>query len=136
MSIQYFRILLLFFSVILLAADSESAGQTAFQNRDFRTAEKIFLRLTQDQQANAHVWKLLGMTYAAEEKFNLAEPAFYRSCILKNEEENACYYLARTNFTLGRAEKALQFYKLALPVASTGGGRGAGTGAAWDCACL
>lgn len=124
MSIQYFRTLILLFGTILFAADSETAGQTAFKNRDFRTAEKIFLRLTLDQQANAHVWKLLGMTYAAEEKFNLAEPAFYRSCMLKNEEENACYYLARTNFTLGRAEKALQFYKLALPVAGVGGGRG------------
>ena len=123
MSIPSGPALIALFSAFALAASLETAGWKAFQNRDFRTAEQFFLRLTRDEQTNARAWKLLGMTYAAEEKYNLAEPAFYRSCTLNNGEENACYYLARTNFTLGRTEKALQFYKLALPAAGAGRGR-------------
>ena len=63
------------------------------------------------------------MTYAAEEKYNLAESAFDRSCGLDKKEENACYYLGRTDFTLGRMESALRAYALALPVAGEGRGR-------------
>ncbi len=123
MSIRFFPLLIALFSALVSAADLETDGWKAFQSRDFKAAEKSFLQLTREKQTNAHAWKLLGMTYAAEEKYNLAEPAFYRSCTLNNEEQNACYYLARTNFTLGRAQKALQFYKLALPAAGAGRGQ-------------
>ncbi len=110
-------------SVSLPASDSTADGLRAFRNRDFAAAERLFIDVTRREPASARAWKLLGMTYAAEEKYNLAESAFDRSCGLDKKEENACYYLGRTDFTLGRMENALRAYALVLPVAGEGRGR-------------
>jgi enediyne biosynthesis protein E4 len=110
-------------SIPLPAADSAAAGLRAFRNRDFAAAEQLFKGLTRQEPDSARAWKLLGMTYAAEEKYNLAESAFDKSCRLDKKEENACYYLGRTDFTLGRMESALRSYEFALPVAGEGRGR-------------
>ncbi|MEO8126412.1 MAG: FG-GAP-like repeat-containing protein [Bryobacteraceae bacterium] len=104
--------------------DEETArGLAAFRDRDFGTAERAFLALTQRDPAKSSAWKLLGMAYAAQEKYNSAEAAFSRACTINPKEEDACYYLARTDFTLGRAEKALHYYELALQTAKGGRGR-------------
>ncbi len=102
------------FVAITPAADEGARGLAAFRNRDFETAVSAFLLLTQQQPASSRAWKLLGMAYAAQEKYNPAEAAFSRACTLSPTEENACYYLARTEFTLGRTEDALRYYRLAL----------------------
>ncbi len=115
------------FIVLLFAAaradELLERGLEAFRQRDFVAAERLFLRLSRQESGNARAWKLLGMTYAAEEKYNLAESAFKTSCMLDKREENACYYLARTEFTLGRTENALRFYELALTISGKGRGR-------------
>ncbi len=116
-------IFVLSFAMAPAAPDVAARGLAAFRNRDFGAAERDFLSLTQQEPGSAQAWKLLGMAYAAEEKYNLAETAFSKSCTLNNKEENACYYVARTKFTLGRMEEALRFYELALPVAGEGRGR-------------
>ncbi|MDQ2899858.1 MAG: FG-GAP-like repeat-containing protein, partial [Acidobacteriota bacterium] len=105
------------------AADPAARGMEAFRNRDFVAAERIFQKIARDDPGNAHAWKLLGMAYAAEEKYNLAEPAFRKACTLKIDEERACYYLARTDFTLARFDDALHFYELALKTAGANRGR-------------
>src|SRR6185437_82553 len=66
------------------------------------------------EPASAHVWKLLGMTYIAQEKYEAAEDPCRRACDLDPHEENACYYSGRVNFTLGRFPTALNAYQKAL----------------------
>jgi tetratricopeptide (TPR) repeat protein len=102
--------------------DLEFDGMSAFRRRDFALAEQIFLRLA-STSPSAHAWKLLGMAYAAEEKYSLAVPAFERACALDSREEMACYYLGRAQFTLVRLREALQSYRLALQGRSAPSGR-------------
>ncbi|MDQ6662942.1 MAG: FG-GAP-like repeat-containing protein, partial [Acidobacteriota bacterium] len=105
------------------AAGPVAKGLEAFRNRDFVSAERIFQKIAREDPANAHAWKLLGMSYAAEEKYDLAEPAFRQACTLNIDEENACYYLARTDFTLARLDSALHFFAVALKTAGAEKGR-------------
>src|SRR5437870_10649923 len=73
-------------------------GLEAFRRRDFAAAERAFSVLAR-QNPNAHSWKLLGMTYIAQEKYNQAEEPCRRACRLDPREENACYYLGRVYYT-------------------------------------
>jgi tetratricopeptide (TPR) repeat protein len=100
----------------------EASGMAAFRIRDFASAERIFLRLIA-ANPSAHSWKLLGTTYVAEEKYNLAAPAFERACSLDSREIMACYYLGRTQLTLVRLEDALHSFQLALESRSAPRGR-------------
>ena len=100
----------------------ESSGMAAFRNRDFASAERIFLSLTA-AQPSAHSWKLLGMSYVAEEKYKLAVPALERACTLDSKEPMACYYLGRAQFTLVRLEQALRSFQFALESRSAPRGR-------------
>ncbi len=109
----------------LLANDAntlEASGMAAFRMRDFARAEREFLKLTA-ADSSAHSWKLLGMTYAAEEKYTLALPAFERACTLDRKEVMACYYLGRTQLTLVRLDQALGSFQLALDSRSAPRGR-------------
>jgi tetratricopeptide (TPR) repeat protein len=105
------------------AVDEAARGLAAFRARDFETAVAEFRLLTEQHPMDSRVWKLLGMAYAAQEKYVLAESAFSRACTLNPGEEDACYYLARTEFVLGRTESALRFYQLALQNAGRGRGK-------------
>ena len=100
----------------------EASGMAAFSNRDFGAAERIFLSLTA-AYPSAHSWKLLGMSYVAEEKYKLAVPAFERACTLDSSEAMACYYLGRAQLTLVRLEQALHSFQLALKGRSAPRGR-------------
>ncbi|MDQ6706650.1 MAG: hypothetical protein M3Z85_11825, partial [Acidobacteriota bacterium] len=53
-----------------LAADDAAKGLEAFRKRDFISAARIFQEIAQQDPANARAWKLLGMSYAAEEKYD------------------------------------------------------------------
>ena len=55
------------------APDSAERGLEAFRRRDFKTAESEFAKLTSEKPDSARAWKLLGMTYIAEEKYEPAE---------------------------------------------------------------
>jgi tetratricopeptide (TPR) repeat protein len=96
------------------AAGSAERGLEAFRRRDFKGAESEFLKLTIDNPRSARAWKLLGMTYIAEEKYEEAENSCRKACDLDSREENACYYLGRVEYTLGRFERSLEAYKKAL----------------------
>jgi tetratricopeptide (TPR) repeat protein len=93
-------------------------GLEAFQRRDFPAAERAFTELVR-RRPNAHAWKLLGMTYIAEEKYNQAEEPCRRACELDPREENACYYLGRVYYTLSRMVESRRAYTIAL---QNGGG--------------
>src|SRR5256885_1483916 len=89
-------------------------GLAAFKQRDFQAAEREFKEALRVGPASAQLWKLLGMTYIAQEKYEAAEDPCRKACTLDPHEENACYYLGRVEFTLGRFQTALQAYEMAL----------------------
>lgn len=89
-------------------------GMAAFRQRNFQAAEREFREAVRAEPTSARVWKLLGMTYIAQEKYEAAEDPCRKACDLDSHEENACYYLGRVNFTLGRFPAALHAYELAL----------------------
>lgn len=86
-------------------------GQNAFRAKDWPRAERLFAEAVRSQPMSAVAHKWLGMTYAAEEKFVLAEAPFRRACELDRNEPEACYYWGRTLFSLSRFEAALQAYE-------------------------
>jgi hypothetical protein len=86
-------------------------GQHAFRVRDWVKAERAFAAAVRLQPSSALAQKWLGMTYAAEEKYILAEPPFHTACELDPKEPDVCYYWARTLFTLSRFEPALRAYE-------------------------
>jgi hypothetical protein len=64
----------------LMLAIGEVSGNTplergieAFGRRDFVSAEREFLLAIREQPSNARAHKFLGMVYAAQERFQLAE---------------------------------------------------------------
>ena len=97
-----------------LAPDAIDRGLDAFRKRDFKTAEREFAKAVSEKPSNAHAWKLLGMTYIAEDKNNDAEDACQKACGLDPQEENACYYLGHVSYTLGRFQQSLEGYQKAL----------------------
>ena len=96
-------------------------GLEAFERRDLPAAEREFAKAASEQPNNARAWKLLGMAYIAEEKYEPAEEPCRKACELDPREENACYYLGRVNYTLGRFDRSLGAYGKAL---AAGGDRG------------
>jgi tetratricopeptide (TPR) repeat protein len=93
-------------------------GQQFFRMKDWPAAERHFVEALRQAPSSAAAHKWLGMTYAAQEKFLLAEAPFRRACDLDPKEPDACYYLGRTLFTLSRFQAALDAYGKAAPKAS------------------
>jgi tetratricopeptide (TPR) repeat protein len=85
-------------------------GQNAFRAKDWPAAERLFTEAVRVQPKSALVNKWLGMTYAAQEKYLLAEPPLHKACELGPREPDACYYWGRALFTLSRFEAALRAY--------------------------
>ncbi len=100
---------------LALAQDSAlERGLEAFRKRDFRQAEQAFQDLIRAQPTSARAWKLLGMTYSAQNDFRKSEEPFRRACSLDPREENACYYLGRVYYSLSRFEEARRAFEIAL----------------------
>src|SRR5689334_13208198 len=94
--------------------DHMQRGQVAFRRGDWAQAEKSFIAATQERLAAASAFKWLGMVYAAQEKFALAEPQFRRACELDPREDLACYYLGRADYALSRFEQSRAAFEIAL----------------------
>src|SRR6266568_3761672 len=77
-------------------------GHNAFRAKDWPRAERLFSEAVRSEPTSAPAHKWLGMTYAAQEKFALAEAPFRRACELDQKEPDACYYWGRTLFSLSR----------------------------------
>lgn len=83
-------------------------GRRAFHVQDWPAAERWMVEALRREPANASAHKWLGMTYAAQPaKATLAEAPLRRACDLNPNEPEACYYLGRTLFALGRASEAV-----------------------------
>ena len=89
-------------------------GVEAFRKGDLHAAELAFTQATAEAPLNAHAWKLLGSVYIAQEQFPKAEPPLSRACTIDAHEENACYYLGRVYYILGRFEQAQTAFETAL----------------------
>ena len=109
-------------------------GQRAYHVQDWPSAERHFVEALRKTPASAAAQKWLGMTYAAQQKAALAEAPLRRACDLDPNEPEACYYLGRTLFALGRFGEAVAAYQRAqvasrhpCQVSRLGPGTGAGT---------
>lgn len=67
---------------------------------------------------DAASWKQRALVLATARKLEAAADAFAKACELAPREEDACYYLARTRYTLGRYEEAREPFEKALRAAS------------------
>ena len=89
-------------------------GLESFRLRDFAKAEQFFSASVRDNPNRAVGHKLLGMVYAAQEDYRRALGPFRRACELDAREENACYYLGRTLYSLNRFQEARAAFELSL----------------------
>ena len=101
----------------LSPADSGTAlerGKQALGRGDLVVAERAFEEAVRLEPENTHALKFLGQAYSAQEKFREAEPPLRKACTLNPAEENACYYLGRLLYTLGRLPEARSAFDRAL----------------------
>ena len=82
-------------------------GVERFQKRDFPGAVQAFLKATEEQPSDTRALTYLGMSYAAQEDYKSALDPLRRACQLRPAEENACYFLGRTCYSLNRFEEAV-----------------------------
>jgi len=102
----------------ILKASALESGQAAFRVRDWPAAERHFAQALRDQPGSGTAHKWLGITYAAQGKFTLAEGPLRRACQLDSSDPDSCYSWGRTLYTLGRWEHSLAAYEKALKAAS------------------
>lgn len=94
--------------------DHMQRGQEEFRRGEWAQAEISFAAATEENPGSASAYKWLGMVYAAQKQFTLAEPPFRRACELDPREDLACYYLGRTDYALGRFEQSRDAFEIAL----------------------
>jgi Tfp pilus assembly protein PilF len=109
--------------VMLVEAISQQStvdrGLEAFRRRDFDAARRYFEEAIREHPRRALGYKLLGMTYVAQERYQLAEEPLRQACTLDSREENACYYLGRVLYFLNRFTEAKKAFEVALHSART-----------------
>ncbi|HEY2013699.1 MAG TPA: FG-GAP-like repeat-containing protein, partial [Bryobacteraceae bacterium] len=96
------------------APDSFARGQEAFRRGAWAQAEESFLAAVREKPKSASALKWLGMVYAAQQKFDLAEAQFRRACEIDPREELACYYQGRADYASSRYEESRRAFEIAL----------------------
>ena len=71
--------------------------------------------------SSAAEWKAEGIAQTNARKMDAAAKAFEKACDLDSNDEDACYYFARTLFTLDQWERAREPFAKALRAASKPG---------------
>jgi Tfp pilus assembly protein PilF len=89
-------------------------GSQAYNRDDFATAEREFKQAVKEQPSSARAQKMLGLTYATVEKFELAEEPLRRACTLDPTEELACHYLGMNYLAMSRYEDARKAFEISL----------------------
>ena len=89
-------------------------GAEALRNGRLQEAESALKETVRRQPRNALALKLLGLAYSTQEKYALAEPPLSRACQIDPEEDNACYYLARVQYSLNQYAASQNSFGLAL----------------------
>ena len=105
-----------FLPVWLLAQTSDyTRGVDLFEKHEYPAAITYLLRASREQPLDAKVWKALGVSYAAQNSFQEAEPALRRACELDPKLLDACYFYARALYALDRFEPSLQILERISP---------------------
>jgi len=89
-------------------------GKQAYDKDDFATAERAFQEAVKEQPKSAAANKFLGLTYATEEKFELAVAPLQHACTLDPREPLACHYLGMNYVALSRYEDARKAFEISL----------------------
>jgi protein O-GlcNAc transferase len=100
-------VLLLALQSVLTNPDYQR-GIALLQNGEPEGAIPLLIRSSQASPRDARGWKALGVAYAAQGSYELAEPGFHRACELDQKLEDACYYYGRALYALNRFEPSLQ----------------------------
>jgi Tfp pilus assembly protein PilF len=66
------------------------------------------------EPGRALYWKALGVVYAAQADYALAQPAFQKACQLDEKLADACYYLGRNYYLQNQFQPALEAFEKAL----------------------
>jgi len=96
-------------------------GVAHFQNGRLNEAVAEFEVATRLAPADARAWKGLGMAYAAQSNFRLAEGPFRKACEMAPRDEDACYYLGLATYNLSRYKDAIDAFHKALKSVGPGG---------------
>jgi tetratricopeptide (TPR) repeat protein len=109
-------LLLLPFFMLAALSDPQALpkAQEAFKRQDWAASEKECLAELQEEPQNAGAHKLLGMVYAAQQKFKQTETPLRRSCELNPNDNLVCYYLGRNYFAPSRYEESRAVLEQAL----------------------
>ena len=71
-------------------------------------------RAVESHPKDARAWKALGVAYAAQGMFELAEHPFGQACKLDPKLDDACYFYGRALYTLNRFQPSLEVLESAL----------------------
>ena len=94
-------------------SDSYQRGVALIQRGQPSEAIPYLQRATQEQPQGARCWNALGVAYAAQAMYDLAEPAFHQACKLDPKLEDACYYEGRALYALDRFEASIDVLRRA-----------------------
>jgi len=96
------------------AQDALERGKAAFARQNWDEAAAAFRAAASAMPDSAVAWKMLGMVYAAQEKYDRAVAPLQRACDLDAHEPGACYYLGRALYSLNRYDAAGRVFRRAL----------------------
>lgn len=83
-------------------------GVVLIQKGQLTAAVPLLILATEAHPAQARAWAALGVAYAAQGMYDLAEPPFAHACDLDPKLHDACYYEGRALYALGRFEASIQ----------------------------
>jgi tetratricopeptide (TPR) repeat protein len=92
-------------------------GLVRFRAGRSAAARPLLERAVTLSPANARAWKTLGLVTMSSGDLEGALPALGKACELDENDEEACYFLARNLHTLGRYESARAAFEKALRAA-------------------
>ncbi len=83
-------------------------GVVLIQKGQPTAAVPLLILATEAHPAQARAWAALGVAYATQGMYDLAEPPFAHACDLDPKLHDACYYEGRALYALGRFEASIQ----------------------------
>jgi len=89
-------------------------GAALIQKNQFAAAIPFLNRTVESHPKDARAWKALGVAYAAQGMFELAEHPFGQACKLDPKLDDACYFYGRALYTLNRFQPSLEVLANAL----------------------
>jgi Flp pilus assembly protein TadD len=110
------QILCLPAAVLLLSASDPDYDRavTLFQAGRSAEAAELLRTVVEREPKNAQAWKVLGVAYASQGDYRMAELPFANACQLQPSLVDACYYYGRNLYALNKFEDSLEPLRKAL----------------------